>query len=202
MEAHAAHAVADAVHQYTGPVVVIVGGAAGDAVELVVVVVAQVGVVFAELVAIVFGCHVATAAPGFVADAEELHVPGLVATVLSAQTSHRRVAVAGHVFHPLGHLLHCATAHVAADVRLAAEHLAEIEELVGTEGVVLDGATPVVVAQRRTLAARTDAVHPVIVVGETAARPAQNRHFEGLQRLEHILAVAIDVGYGGILAHP
>ena len=147
VETDALHAASDLLHQHLRPVVVVVGGTAGDAVEVVVTLVAQVSVELAELVAVVFGRHVAAAAPCLVADAEVLHVPGLVATVGTAQTGHRCVAVAGHVFHPLGHLLDGARADVAADVGLAAEHLTEVQELVGAERVVFDGAAPVVVAE-------------------------------------------------------
>jgi len=61
------------------------------------------------------------------------------------------VAVAGHILYPFGQFLNGAGADVAADVRLAAEELAEVQEFVCTEGVVLDGATPVVVLHLRTL---------------------------------------------------
>ena len=64
----------------------------------------------------------------------------------------------------------------------------------GTKRVVLDCATPVVVTQRGTLILRTDTVHPVIVVGEAAAWPTQHGNLQGLQGLEHVLAVTIDIG--------
>ncbi len=72
----------------------------------------------------------------------------------------------------------------------------------GAKRVILDGATPVVVAQRGTLVLRTDAVHPVIVVGKTAARPAQHGNLQRFQGFEHVLAVAVDVGNLRAFAHP
>ena len=47
--------------------------------------------------------------------------------------------------------LHRAAAHVAADVRLAAQLLAEVEELVRAEMVVLGDPAPVGVDHRRPL---------------------------------------------------
>ena len=71
-----------------------------------------------------------------------------------------------------------------------------------TEGVVLDRAAPVVVSQRGTLVLRTDTVHPVVVVGKTAAWPAQHGHLQSLQRLKNVLAIALDVRNLRVLAHP
>ena len=72
----------------------------------------------------------------------------------------------------------------------------------GAKRVVLDSTSPVVVAQRRTILLGTNAVHPMIVVGEASARPAQHGHLQRLQCFEDILAVAIDVGDGRVFAYP
>ena len=68
-----------------------------------------------------------------------------------------------------------AAAHVAGDVGLAIELLAQVEKLVRAEGVGVDDLAPVHVDALRPLVARADAVAPVIVVGEAAARPAEIR---------------------------
>ena len=52
------------------------------------------------------------------------------------------------------------------------------------------------------LVARADAVHPMVFVGETAARPAQHRHLDLLQRGDDVVADAARVGNGAVLAHP
>ena len=202
MERDALHLAADVLHQNGGPVVVVVAGTRGDAIEVVVALIAQVGVELTVLVRVVLGTHVSTAAPGLVTDTEVLHLPGLAASVGTAQTGHRGVAVASHVLYPLGHLLHGTRTNVTADIRLAAQHLAEVQELVGTERVVLDGAAPVVVTQRGTILLGTDTIHPVVVVGKAAAGPAEYGNLQGFQGLEHILTVAVDVRDLGVFAHP
>ena len=109
--------------------------------------VAQIGVELTELVAVILWSHVTTAAPSLVADAEVFYLPSLVAAILAAQTCHGGIAVAGHILHPLCHFLHGARSHITADIRFAAEHLAEVQELMRTEGVIFDGSSPVIVTQ-------------------------------------------------------
>ena len=169
---------------------------------MIAVVVAAVCLVATIEVGIVFGKHASAATPALITYTEELYLPCLVATVLTTELCHGSVAITGHIFHPLGELLNSAATYVAADVRLATEHLTEIKELVSTEGVVLDGASPVVVLHLGTLLLRTDTVHPVILVGEAATWPTENRNLEGLEGVEHILAITVDVGYLRVLAYP
>ena len=92
---------------------------------LIVAVIAHIRLVAAILVRIILRAHIAAAAPVLVADAEVVQLPWLLAAVLCAQIGHRRFAVEGHILDPLRHLLHGAAADVAADVRLAAEQLAQ-----------------------------------------------------------------------------
>jgi hypothetical protein len=42
----------------------------------------------------------------------------------------------------------------------------------------------------------------MILIGETAARPAQHRHLDFLQRGDDVVADAARVGNGAVLAHP
>ena len=202
MQRNAVHTVAHALHEHLCPVPIVVAGAARNLVEPVAVVVAAVGGIASVEVGVILRLHVATASPTLVAHAEELHLPCLFASVLPAQFRHRGVAVARHVLHPFGKFLHRAAAHVAADVGFASEHLAEVEEFVRTEGVVLNGSAPVVVLHLGSLAARTYAVHPVILVGKAATGPSEHRHMQVLECAEHILAVAVDVGNRRVFAHP
>ena len=202
VQRHTVHQMAYILHQHLRPVVVVVAGTARYLVELVAVVVAAVALVAAEEVAVVLRTHVAAAAPALVAHTQEFHLPGFVAAVLAAQLGHRCVTVAGHVFHPFGQLLHGAAAYVAADVGLAAQQLAEVQKLMRAKRVVLDGAAPVVVLHLRTLRTRTDTVAPVILVGKTAAGPAQHGHLQVFQGLEHIVAVSVGIGNGRLGPYP
>src|SRR5699024_4502392 len=81
----------DAAHEGLGPVDVAVGGAGGDAVDLVARMIPHVRRVLPRESDIVLGLHVAAAAPGLVADAEVGHLPRLVTAVGPAQGRHRRV---------------------------------------------------------------------------------------------------------------
>ena len=63
------------------------------------------------------------------------------------------------------------------------------------ERVVLYCPAPVIVLHLRALALRAYAVHPVILVGKASARPSQHRDLEVLERIEHISAVSVGVGY-------
>ena len=101
----ALHAVANLIHAHLGPVVIIVAGTRGNAIEAVLTLIAQVGIELTELIAVVLRCHVTTTPPGLVTDTEVLDLPCLVATVLTAQTGHRCIAIASHILHPLSHLL-------------------------------------------------------------------------------------------------
>ena len=182
--------------------VVVIMRAAGDAVQLVVAVVAGVQAVLAVLVGVILRRHTAAAAPVLVADPEVLELPRLAAAVALAQVAHRAFAVKGDILNPLRHLLHGAAAHVAADIRFAPQLLAQFHKLVRAEVVILDHAAPMGVDHRRALLIRANAVHPVILIGKTAAGPAQDRHLDFLQRLDHILANAVLVRDAGIFAHP
>ena len=202
MEGDTVHSVACLVHQHLCPVPVVVARTTGNLIQIVAVVVAAVGLITTIEVGVVFGKHASAATPTLVTYTEELHLPCLVATVLTTELCHGSVAITGHIFHPLGELLNSAATYVAADVRLATEHLTEIKELVSTEGVVLDGASPVVVLHLWTLFLRTDTVHPVILVGEASARPTENRYLKGLKGVEHILTITIDIRYLGVFTYP
>jgi len=71
-----------------------------------------------------------------------------------------------------------------------------------TKGIILDGASPVVVLHLRTLRARADAVAPMILVGKASAWPAQYGDLQVLERLQHVVAVAIGIGDVRLWADP
>src|SRR5690606_36040323 len=107
----------------------------------------------------------------------------------------------GHILEPLRHLARGRATHVAGDVGLAVEQLDQLHELVGAEGVVLLDPAPVRVDAHRALVTRTNAVAPVVLVGEAAAGPADDRNLELLERLEHVVTESACIGNGGILAN-
>ena len=125
-----------------------------------------------------------------------------VAAVFLSQVGHGADAIEGDVFHPLLHLAHGAAADIAADVRFAAELLAQVHELVRAEVVVLGHAAPVRVDHRRAVRVRADAVHPVIFVSKTTARPTQHGNFDLAQRGDDVFADAARVGDRAVLADP
>ena len=83
MQRDALHLCADILHQYLSPLIVVVRGTRGNAIELVARIVAQIGIELAVLVGIVVWTHVTATAPRLITDAEVLHLPSLVATVLT-----------------------------------------------------------------------------------------------------------------------
>ena len=126
VQAEAVHVVARNAHDLFCPVVIVGDArAAGNAEHVVVAVIADVGLEAAVEVGIIGRAHIAAAAPVFVADTEVFHLPRLGMTVFGAQVRHGRNAIKRHVLHPLAHFLHGAGAHVAVDVRLAADLTAE-----------------------------------------------------------------------------
>ncbi len=160
-----------------GPVEVVAVGAGGDQVERNAVLGQPVGepAVFA---AIIFGDELAAAAPALVADAPVADAERLALAVGRAFIGQRRRAgrcVA--VFDPLLELLGRAGPDVGGEIRLDAAELAESDELVGAELVGLGLLAPAA-EPARALGARADAVAPVILVGEAAARPADDDRSE------------------------
>ncbi|GEM_PF-6546370 len=122
--------------------------------------------------------------------------------VAGAQPSQAGTARGRHVGHPLGHFLHAARTEVAADIGVGADLLDQVEEFMGADGVVLLHPAPVAVHTHRPFPARADAVAPMVLVGEAAARPAHHRHVQLLERGHHVLAPAARVGNGRIGPDP
>ena len=202
MQRECVHVAARLAHEYIGPFVVRSVRAAGDLVQLLVGIVAAVATVATHQIGIVLGAHIAAAAPVLVADTPELHVPRLIASVLAAQVRHRRDAVEVDVLHPLRHFLHGTAANISADVRFAADLLAEVEKFVGAKVVVFRDATPVGIDHGRAFFARANPVLPVIFVGKATAGPAQVGGLGLLERLDDILPDPTFIRNGRILANP
>ena len=127
-----------------------------------------------------------------VAQPPDLDAPRLVAAVLAPLL--RPVGVAGlvRVLDPVAGVLDRAEPGVDAQVRLDAQLLAIAQELVRAEAVGLERA-PGVIAARRTLVARPDAVLPVVARGEVAARPAEDRQAEPAGGVHDVAPVAVGI---------
>jgi hypothetical protein len=180
-----------ALHQRLGPLVVVPVRAAGDAGDAVgPVVVFDERVVAAIIVGVELRGHVAAAAPALVADGDVFHLPGLVAAVGAAEVGHGRAGVGGHVFDPLHRLLHGAAADVDADVGLACRACSQRSRNSCVPKWLFSTTPPqCVLIIDGPFLARADAVLPVVLVGEAAARPAQLGNVELLQRGDHVVAV-------------
>ena len=189
-------------HHGFGKIVVIVMAAAGDLQAAHLARGAGKGGIAAIDVGGVFGAHVAAAAPGLVADADEMHVPGLGAAVPAPLIGQRGFAVRGHVFQPLGGIVRRQRADIQRDIGIRPDQLGKIHELVGAEAVILGHAAPMDIDPHGPLGARPDAVAPIVKIAEAAARPAHVGHMDGLQRRHHVLAIAMDVGDLAVLPHP
>ena len=97
--------------------------------------------------------------------------------------------------------MRAAGADIAVHIGLGAELLGQVEELVRADGIVLGHAAPAGVDLDRALVARADAFTPVVLVSKAAAGPAHQRHLEGLERANHVLAPAAHWG-SWTRAHP
>ena len=106
------------------------------------------------------------------------------------------------------------TAQIGGNVRLGADEFAETGELVGAEFVWLDhlrslpvetlgiGIVGPEVGAARTLRGRSDAVFPIVTVGEAAAWPADDGRMDLLHPLDQLGANAVLVADFGVFAHP
>ena len=151
-----------------------------------------VSLITAEYVRVVLGKHVTTATPGLIAYTYILHVPGLLATVLLAQLGHGAVGSI-HILNPLGGLLYGTAAHIEGYIRFASYKLAQVQELMCAETVVLHYSSPVVVHHNGTVLLGTYSVHPVILIGIAASGPAHDRHLKVLEGVQHIITVTFSI---------
>lgn len=82
------------------------------------------------------------------------------------------------------------------------QHFAEVEELMCTETVVFNCASPVIVYHFGSVLFRTDTVHPVIFIGKTATRPTKYGNLKFFQCIEYIGTITFDIGDIRIFSYP
>ena len=114
--------------------------------------------------------------------------------ILAPQRCHGGDTAHVAVLDPVGELLHGAAAHIAGEIGLAPELAGQFHELMGAEGVILADAAPVGVDDGLALRLRADTIAPVVGIGKAAARPAQHRDVQRLERIDNIAAHTVDVG--------
>ena len=114
--------------------------------------------------------------------------------VLRTLRSERRRLIGRQVLQPLGGFLRRARPQADGDEGPAADLIQEVHELVRAEAVRLGHAAPVRVERDGSPSRRADALAPVVLVGETAARPADVWHLQRLQRGHDVVADAARVG--------
>ncbi len=114
----------------------------------------------------------------------------------------RRRLRGGEVFEPLGRFPRRPRADVDREERLGADLVEEVHELVRPETVRLGHAAPVRIERDGARAGRSDAVAPVVFVGEAAAGPANVGDLERLERGHDVVADAAGIWDGGRGADP
>ena len=68
--------------------------------------------------------------------------------------------------------------------------------------IIFGDAAPVGIDHRGPVRAWSDAIFPMVFVGETAAWPAQQGQLDSLQRLDNVVANAARVGDRALLSDP
>ena len=136
-----------------------------------------------------FGAHVAATAPQLVAEADVGQSPGVLAAVRGTLGG-ERTGGRGDVFHPFGEFARRGRPDVAANVGLGADQFGKVHKFVGAEGVGFDDSAPVSIDFDRTFGAGADAFAPVVLIGEAAARPADDRDFQIAEGLEDVVPIA------------
>ena len=97
------------------------------------------------------------------------------------------------VLHPLLRFVPGSGAQVGADVRLGAQHLRVVKELVSAEAIALHRA-PGHLQARRPAVARPYAVGPVVVRRKIPAGPPQQRDVQLADGVQHVAPVAVGIG--------
>ena len=132
MEGNTVSVVRYILHKDLCPIVVIICSTAGHLIQYIVTKVAAICLVTSVKMSVIVHYHVSTTAPALVSYSEILHLPRLCTAVLSSESCHRAIRCS-HIFHPFREFFHSARADISADVRLAADHFTQVQELVCSE---------------------------------------------------------------------
>ena len=172
------------------------------------------GGVAAERGRVLLGRHVAAATPALVAHAPQADVERIAVAALFSQARQRgRAGRCVAVVDPLVEILGRQAPDVAGNVRRGAGEPAEPHELRSAERVGLEALRAAGLfgerfrvhpeaGTHRPCGARTDAVTPVVGIGEAAARPADHRRAQRFQGIDQGLPDSSDIGDAAVLADP
>ena len=202
----------EGLEETAGPVDVVAVGADGDEAERIAGVAGSPGGEAAEHGGVLLGDEVAAAAPTLVADSPEVDVEGVGVAVGCALGGERVGRVGGGrvrgdrtrgrvaVFDFLVEVAGGEGAHVGGEVGFGADGSAGVHELVEAVavGVLLSPEGGAVGPG----GGGTDAVAPVVGVGEAAAGPAEQRRLNGAHGVDEGLADAAGIGDFGVGADP
>src|SRR5215469_190427 len=164
------------------------------------VVIADEAAVDLHLARIILRCHVAAAVPALVANTEHLDFVGIGVAVGAPFFGERCRLCGSHIFQPVGRFAGSARAHIHGYIRLAADLVDKVHELLRAESIWLNDTAPAGIEPGHSF--RAYAVAPVILIGEAAAWPANVWHLERLQRGDHIVADAEGVRDRGVWTNP
>ena len=162
--------------------------------------VARKAAVVLHLAGVVVRRHVAAAIPALISQTEYGQLPGLRMAVGSALLRQRGGQRAGHVLQPVCGLLRRPGTDVDGNERRGTDLANEVHVFVRAESVRLGHSAPVGIQGNRAL--RTDAIAPMVVVSEAAARPTHVGHLDRSQCCDHIITDAPSVGNRRTGPHP
>ena len=164
------------------------------------------GSITAKFRTVIFRGKVAATAPVLISHPPIRHVQRFRAAVCRATlrpggtvgTRMGKIAV----FDPIAQLTGRAGADVPTKIRFSANQATEADKFLSANMIVLDHFAPVDIDPARALVTRANAILPVIIVSEAAARPANDRRFQAAQSLYDICAEATHIRDGRILTDP
>ncbi len=188
METQTVHHPPGLPHQHISPLVILTVASAGDPVNPVPREVPHIGLITTIEIRVMLWSHVPSASPVLVADSEELQFPRLFPAVFPAEVGDRTLAVKSDVLDPFLHFPDRAASDVPADVGFALQLFAKVQKLMRTEMIILGHTSPMGVDHSRTVIAGAYAVFPVVFIGKTPPRPAENRDFYLFQSFHDVAA--------------
>src|SRR5580692_1200693 len=166
----------------------------------------------AELRGVFLRSEVAAAAPGLVANSPETDVKRIAGAGSRTHFGQRGAARRRiTVLYPTIKRFGSQAAEICSEVRRGAGQFSEVQEFVGAETVRFELVIVGIgfrfriapeIGAAGTFVGRTDAVLPIVAVGEASARIADHRRLDFAKLLDQAAPNAIDVGHSRIFTNP